>query len=297
VATTGGAPATVLVDLEAGFPDLDVGDVIALRSATVEADGGAVEWIERRPGRIMRLRLAGPPGVAGSASEVETVATIDVGTDGEQRGLLGHAVIDGVRYVAYTEPSADHLVVAALAATGDVDRIVWDAGGTAGGAVGGHLEVLDGRLVLGIGQLTDWAKANGSGAMVSLDPTGPPDQAPVVLSDGYTNPFAFAPAGDALWVADNAVGDDVERIGRGDLADRDDHDATAAPPRAPSALIALGDGELAVCGFLDGELLAWSPERGYGEALGPCRTGAAALPDGTIVSVTDTAIVRFPAAG
>ncbi len=78
-----------------------------------------------------------------------------------------------------------------------VDRIVWDAGGTAGGAVGGHLEAThDGALILGIGQLTDWAKDHGSGAMLRLDPAGPPDQEPDVLSDGYINPFAFVVVGD-----------------------------------------------------------------------------------------------------
>ncbi len=91
--------------------------------------------------------------------------SIDVGTDGEQRGLLGHTVIDGVRYAAWTDPDTEHLLVGALGAAGSdgspasIDRIVWDAGGTAGGAVGGHLVATsDGALILGIGQLTDWAK-------------------------------------------------------------------------------------------------------------------------------------------
>jgi len=284
---------TVLVDLPALFPDLDAGDVIALRAPT--ADTTAIEWIERRTGRIQRLDLA--EFTDARNAPIETVAMIDVGTDGEQRGLLGQTEIEGVRYVAFTEPEANHLVVAALDGNGAVERIVWDAGGTAGGAVGGHLEAVTGQLVLGIGQLTDWAKSNGSGAMVRLDPTGPADQQPVILTDGYTNPFAFVPDGDRVWVADNAVGDDVEHIGRADLADRSEHPTTGVDPRAPSAMVALRDGRLGVCGFLDGQLLAWSTGEspGYGESLGPCLTGAAALPDGSIVTATDTAIILLPA--
>lgn len=168
--------------------------------------------------------------------------------------------------------------------------------------------------------------------MVSLDPNGPPDQQPAILSDGYTNPFAFVTVDGAVWVADNAVGDDVEHIGRADLADRSRHTPTGAAPRAPSAMVSLDDGRLAVCGFLDGQLLPWSPDNrsvdatpvatnpvdttpatpapdpvtaaddttvppgstGYGPSLGPCRTGAATLADGSIVTVTDTAIVLLP---
>ena len=233
-----------------------------------------------------------------STDDIVTIAAIEVGIDGEQRGLLGHTVLDGVRYAAWTEPDTEHLVVGALGPAGSdgspatVDRIVWDAGGTAGGAVGGHLEATpDGALILGIGQLTDWAKDHGSGAMLRLDPAGPPDQEPDVLSDGYINPFAFVVVGDRLWVADNAVGDDTERIGVVDLApgsertDRANLDATGSAPRAPSAIVALPDGDMAVCGFLDAQLRRWTPDPpGYGDDLGPCLTGAVVLSDGTIVT-------------
>ena len=239
-------------------------------------------------------------------------------------------MVDGIRYAAWTEPETDHLLVGALTTPVDgapatVDRIVWDAGGTDGGAVGGHLATsADGQLILGIGQLTDWARAHGSGAMLQLDPLGPAGQEPIVLSSGYTNPFAFAvtdgldePALDGqLWVADNAVGDDVERIGRADpgsaFADRDNHPPTGAAPRAPSAVVALPDGRLAICGFLDGRLQAWQPSQLLassdadtsaessdvldlepGADLGPCLTGAARLTDGTIVTATADALLAF----
>ncbi len=285
------------------LPDSQPGDVIALRAGD---DGTTVEWIDRRAGTIRAVSVSVSDVGAGSeplsVDDIETLAAIEVGIEGEQRGLLGHTRIDGVRYAAWTDPGTFDLIVGEVGPTG-VERIVWDGGGTAGGAVGGHLEAsADGQLILGIGQLADWAKANGSGAMVQLDPAGPSDQEPVILSDGYTNPFAFAVIDGELWVADNAVGDDVERIGRGDLADRDDLATTGRDPRAPSAVIVLPDDtfdarRLGVCGFLDAQLLAWTPdaeadpagsadESGYGDTLGPCLTGATVLADGTIVTAT-----------
>ncbi|MGB7878055.1 MAG: hypothetical protein WBL31_04770 [Ilumatobacteraceae bacterium] len=303
ISSAGTAAPRVLIELIDSAP----GDVIALRAATGdgEAGGTTVEWIDRRAGTIRALTIPdeGARTPEDLVADVSTLATIDVSTEGEQRGLLGHTVIDGIRYAAWTDPDTNHLLVGEVGADTSSVRIVWDGGGTAGGAVGGHLEASDdGQLILGIGQLTDWAKANGSGAMVRLDPAGPSDQEPMISSDGYTNPFAFTVAGDQLWVADNAVGDDVERIGRGDLDERDQHTATGQAPRAPSAMIALDDGTLGVCGFLDGQLLAWrTDDAGYSSTLGPCLTGAATLPDGTIVTAAanpdgeGTALLLLPA--
>ena len=297
------------------LPDSRPGDVIALRAGD---DGSTIEWIDRRAGTIRAVDVSAATGDSRSltADDIETLATIAVGIEGEQRGLLGHTVIDGVRYAAWTDPDTFDLIVGEVGPDG-VERVVWDGGGTAGGAVGGHLEAGDdGQLILGIGQLTDWARANGSGtngsgALVQLDPDGPADQEPVIVSDGYVNPFAFVVVDGELgvdgelWVADNAVGDDVERIGRGDLADRDELTATGRDPRAPSALIVLPGGStdpvtLGVCGFLDAQLLAWSTSTstgtstgssGDGASLGPCLTGAAVLADGTIVTATADGLV------
>ncbi len=287
-------PASGTVRTVVEFSDARPGDLIALRAA--DSDPTVVEWVDRRAGTIRSIDVDEP-------ATVTVLASIDVGTEGEQRGLLGHTVIDGVRYAAWTDPDTEHLLVGSLTSDSPagVDRIVWDAGGTAGGAVGGHLDAApDGRLILGIGQLTDWAEDHGSGAMLALDPLGPPDQVPVVLSDGYINPFAFTVTGDQLWVADNAVGDDIERTGPIDLAnpaarvDRNDLDASDAGPRAPSAIVALPDGELAVCGFLDAQLRRWSADPpGYGDGLGPCLAGAATLADGTIVAATADALVTI----
>ncbi len=295
----------VLVDLVAASPEIRPGDIIALRT---DVDDGvlAVEWIERRTGRIQRLPLGSLADTGGPelddldaddlAADIETVATIDVGIDGEQRGLLGHTVVDGARYAAWTDPSND-LIVGEVDSDGPV-RIVWNGGGTVADAVGGHLESdAGGQLLLGIGQLTDWANEHGSGAMLRLDPAGAADQEPLVVSDGYINPFAFVVEEEALWVADNAVGEDIERIGRGDLGGRATFPPSDADPRAPSATLVLDDGSLAVCGFLDGQLRLWSPtDAAYGEALGPCLTGATTLPDGSIVAATAHALVLLPAA-
>ena len=292
-------PSRTILEL----PGSEPGEVIALRAGAGEA---TVEWIDRRSGTIRAVTI--PEQGPATDGDITTLATIAVSSEGEQRGLLGHTVINDIRYASWTDPDTNHLLVGEVGEVGEVEgegaeggaaggtrrasRIVWDGGGTAGGAVGGHLEAsADGLLILGIGQLTDWAKAHGSGAMVQLDPVGPADQVPVVLSDGYTNPFAFTVVDGRLWVADNAVGDDVERIGRGDLEARGLHAATGQSPRAPSAVIALADGTLAVCGFLDGQLLAWGAGDvpGYSRTLGPCLTGAVSLADGTVVTASTSA--------
>lgn len=304
-------PVTILDLTE--FADIDPGDVLSLRD-----DGaGGVEWIERRSGRIVRLpdigRFFGEPATADDVDEVETIDVI--GADGSapdgQRGLVGQTVLDGVRYAAWTDPDTNELLVGSLDATDDAPRIVWAGGGTDDGAVGGQLRVLpdtDGeRLLLGIGQLTEWARANGSGAMITLDPSGPPEQEPTVVSSGYINPFAFdvVTAPDAaLWVADNAVGDDVERIGRADLADRDDHSASGVDDRAPASMLALDDETLLICGFLDGELQRWdvgAATPSFVETVGPCLTGVTTVDVGgesggaqIIVTATADALVALP---
>ncbi|MEM8619437.1 MAG: hypothetical protein AAGF73_06915 [Actinomycetota bacterium] len=300
-------PATILDLTE--FVDIDPGDVLSLRD-----DGaGGVEWIERRSGRVVTLpdiaRFFDEPA---SADDVETIATIDViGADGEppvgQRGLVGHTVIGDTRYAAWTDPDTDELLVGTV---DDEPRIVWAGGGTDDGAVGGQLRpyVADGteRLLLGIGQLTDWAQVNDSGAMVTLDPAGPSDQEPRIVSDGYINPFAFdvTDDGSALWVADNAVGDDSERIGRGDLLDRNGHSEVGGENRAPAAMLELDEATLLICGFLDGELQRWnvagmSPARV--DTVGPCLTAVASVElgdhtDGTsvLVNATADALVALP---
>lgn len=281
----------LLVDLGEGPGS----EVIALR-----ANGDALEWIERTAGRVMTLDPGGTPSVA---------ATIGVATAGERRGLLGHTVVDGRRFAAWTEPESERLVVGEL--LDGATRLVWEGTPTETRSISGHLEVLGGRLLLGIGDLTDWGREHGSGALVTLDPDGAPDQRPVVVSDGWNNPFAFivepTSGGGRILLADNAPDGGVERLAAIDVVNGV---ATAtvvtglpAPQRAPSAIVALPDGRYGVCGWLDGELRAYeladtgpSSDVGFERAgtIGACRTAATVTAAAEVVVATDDAIVRLP---
>ena len=259
------------------------------------------EWLDRLDGTVLRLDIDDPD------AGVETIATVDVGTDGEQRGLLGQVVIEGRRYASWTQPETFELVVGELLDDGP-PQIVWSAGEAGGGAIGGVLDELDGEIVLGLGRNTEWdADTDVGGAIVVIDPTASADREEVALSVGYTNPWAFTvTSGGGVWVADNAAGpdpddesrDDVERVGRADLVgDRNEMDEVPWPGRAPAAMVELPDGRLGICGFLDNELRAYdvvdSPagERTGLERAGtimPCLTGAAVFGDGTIVTIAQT---------
>lgn len=268
------------------FPDAVPGDVVALR-----ADGEDIEYIDRRGGAIYTVR-------PNAGVDPLIVASIEVGTEGEQRGLLGHAVIDGRRFVAFTEPGTLDLVVAEIEDQ-HLGRIVWSGTATQSKAVGGHLEVLDGELLLGIGSLTDWARAHGSGALVTLDPDGDSDQEPEIVSDGWNNPWAFTvtPSGE-IWVADNAPDGSDLPIDQRDpeiitTSDRSSTPFENAPQRAPSAIVELPDGRIGVCGFLDGEMRAYQIVDPDGSTalersgtVGPCQTGAVVRDDGGIVTVS-----------
>lgn len=287
LALTACADDTADFEVAVTIDDALPGDVIALR-----ANGHSVEYLSRRSGEIRSTNI--------TDATTETLAVIDVSTDGEQRGLLGHTVIDGRRFAAWTEPDTLDLVVGEVT-SGSVDRIIWSGTGTQSKAIGGHLDNRQGKIVLGIGSLTDWAKDHGSGAIVTLDPNGDADQKPTVLSDGWNNPFAFAVLDDGtIWVADNAPdGSDLPVAERD--AERIATTATAGPSilepppqRAPSAIVELPDGRLGVCGFLDNEMRAYSlTDDGQitrAGTIGPCLTGAAVLDDGTIItaSTSDT---------
>jgi hypothetical protein len=185
---------------------------------------------------------------------------------------------------------------------------VWSAGEAGGGAIGGVLAESDGRIVLGLGRNTAWdAESEVGGAILAIDPTSAPDDAPDVLGTGYTNPWAFTvTADDAVWVADNAAGpdpddesrDDVERIGRADIQpDRNDMAEVSWRGRAPAAMVELPDGRIGVCSFIDNELRAYDivdtdigPSTGleFAETVMPCNTGAAVFDDGTIVTAAQT---------
>ena len=197
------------------------------------------------------------------------------------------------------------LVVGELLDDGST-HIVWNAGPSSDGAIGGVLAQRDDQILIGVGRNTGWdTTTKVGGAILTIDPDGPPTQAGTALSVGYTNPWAFVVtlAGD-VWVADNASGpdpddesrDDVERIGRADLVDdRNDMAEVVGAGRAPTAMVELSDGRLGICGFLDNEMHAFEvvdTDAGPRTALEragtimPCLTGAAVFADGTIVTAT-----------
>lgn len=307
----------LLLDLPASSP----GDVVGLL-ARADLDEPAIEWVDRLDGTIHRLALDHTGDNDDAADTV--VARIPVGTDGEQRGLLGQVVIEGRRFATWTQPDTFELVVGEIRSDGEIDsdgeqsdgvRIIWSAGEASSGAIGGVLGELDGRILIGVGRNTGFDRDTGvGGAILSLDPDGAADQTPVEISLGYTNPWAFTALGDEIWVADNAAGpdpvdervDDIERIGRADLiADRADMTRITEPGRAPSAMVPLPDGRLGICGFLDNELRAYEivdgadadpvnpatepHNRSELERAGtimPCITGAAVFDDGTIVTAS-----------
>lgn len=290
------------------FGDTSPGDQIAL-IAVDGPDGRTAEWIDRLDGTIRRIDIDASP------VEPEIVATIAVGTDGEQRGLLGQTIIDGQRFAAWTRP-ADlagdfELVVGEVdensgtGAGGAEGVIVWSGGRAGGGAIGGVLDEIDGQILLGLGRNTEWdAETEVGGAMLAIDPAGPTDQVGEALSVGYTNPWAFTvtEAGE-VWFADNAAGpdpddpsvDDIERIGRADLIDdRNDVPRITEPARAPTSMAELPDGRIGICGFLDNELRAYDiVDTDTGERTGleragtimPCNLGVAVFDDGTIVTL------------
>ncbi len=282
------------------LPDARPGDTVGLVANETET-GRFVEWIDRLAGTIQRLEIDE------ESAEIETIATIPVGTDGEQRGLLGQVLIDNRRFAAWTQPETFEFVVGEIVG-GVPGDIVWSAGPASGGAIGGVLGERDGTIVLGLGRNTAWdADTQAGGAMLLIDPDGGPDQEAEAISVGYTNPWAFTVTDDAaVWVADNAAGpdpddesrDDVERIGRADLQDdRNEMTEIIEPGRAPASMVELSDGRIGICGFLDNELRAYEivdsdigPDSALERAgtIMPCLTGAAVFDDGTIVTAAQT---------
>lgn len=229
--------------------------------------GGPIAFV-RSNGRLIFSGFRAPP----------------VRTDG-QRGLLSLALSpEDVLYASWVPRGSNRLVVGILGRRGSA--IIWNGPRTTTFANGGHLEFEpDGRLVVGIG--AGKLRRSASGAMLSLDPNGPPSQTPRILSTGWNNPFAFAYTRDGkLWVADNADGKQPERLARGDTGKP--YDITDLPRNtAPSGLVALPNGDLALCGVVSGRLDRYRHQpNGHWKRIGTiaprCRYGVALLTDGRL---------------
>jgi len=267
----------------AGFIRADEPAAMAL------AGDGSLLIGERATGRILSVSAEQLTARSPVATEF---AQVDVATEGQQ-GLLGLAVLaDGTVLAGMTQPGQgrSRQVVVSVAPGGE-QQPVWIGPVAADQAIGGRLSLMvDGRILIGLGDFLR-GKADSFDSdepyskLLSLDPAGPPDQDPVVVSEGWNNPFAFTVAPDgAVWIADNAPGKVPERIGRGDggglLTE-------VEVERAPSGLAVLGTDELALCGVVSGLLelvpivdgAAQQPTDILAE---PCELGVVALPGGVL---------------
>jgi hypothetical protein len=216
-----------------------------LIAAMAPLPGGGFLWGDRVTGEIRRVDAAGRP--AGGVVARVTVATAHL------HGLLGLARAPGGRVFAAWTDRADRLTVGRVAP--GPTRVIWRAPAFSRFDVGGHLAVTPrGRLLLGVGAgvlpAPGGSQTHPTGELLLLRPDQGPGQAPVVLSTGWNNPFAFAYTPDGrLWVADNVPGTRGERLARGDLAGRPTHVTPLAPGTAPSGLAAVSRSRLVLCGF------------------------------------------------
>lgn len=247
-------------------------------------------------GRVLAGELA-----SGTVREMpggRVIARVPVKAGG-QRGLLGLAVDDdGAVYAAST--ARDLTLVVDRIAPGEPKRIYNGPKATELG-IGGHLAFAEnGRLLLGIGDLGSTKLIDDpqalNGKLVSLDPGGPPDQRPRVLSGGWHNPYAFdLDERGRVWIADNSPGTLPERIGRGDGDSRQITQLRGT--RAPSGIAMLSPRTLALCGVVSGKLERFRRDDGgrwtsTGTISRDCRYGVVATSDGRL-AVSGSDGVRF----
>ena len=261
-----------------GFRDrLLVGDAAA-PAALAALPGGGLRYGERLTGRVREVDGEG-------RLRPEPLAQVDVSTEG-QRGLIGLAVDSRDRtFAAWTDPEL-RLVVGQVAPP--PVRLVWRGPATARIGNGGHLAFSPtGRLVVGVGDLQ---RGDRSGRLLALDADGPPDQTPPVISSGWNNPFAFAfSPGGSPWVADNAPGDDPERLARVSPDGRPAFSRDLAGHQiAPSGLVALSDRQLVICAYLPAQLILYDVDSGRRrQVAGGCRTGVVRLTSGDLAYAGD----------
>jgi hypothetical protein len=255
-------------------------------AALAPEPGGGLLVGERLTGDIRRVDPGG---------SVSMIASVDVATDGEQRGLLGLAAgADGRVFASYTRDLDGRIVIAEVLPT---PREVWLGPPSATLANGGRLAWLGDRLVIGIGSLGDETAIDDpdqpNGKLISVDPDGLAEQPGSVLAGGFHNPFAFAvfPSG-AIVVADNEPGDDPERLLRWRVGQETKLIAEIEPHTVTSGIAIEPDGSLLLCSYLRETLQRWTvTDLGAAPVGDPladdCRLGVAVLADGQIVYATD----------
>jgi len=260
-----------------------VASTAALSDIEARPDGGVL-LAERTTGRLLAIDADG---------REQELAQVAVVSEPGQRGLLGIASDGRATYASYTRGGDGRLVVAEVAP--DEERIVWRGPPSADAANGGRLALWDRGLVIGIGDLSEPALVDDpdapNGKLLLLDPSGPPEQEPEVISAGWNNPFAFTVAGDgSILVADNAPGDVPERLARGDTG-RPSEVVELQGSTAPSGVVTDGD-DLLVCGYVSGELRRYRPDGADHEVVsGGCRFDVARLSDGRLALADDDGVV------
>lgn len=232
----------------ARLDSLPLGDAVSL----TRRDGLRYLVAGRTSGEIREVSVEGD---GTELSATEPLARLEVRTDG-QRGLLGVASDGDSVWAAWTPP--DGRIVVGRVLPSPVE-IVWAGPESSERANGGHLVVRDGALFVGIGDLEDpetvGSPISPNGKILRLDPSGPPDQAPAVVSGGWNNPFAFEfDSRGRLVVADNSPGEDPERLvveGEGLRVE-----AELPAGTAPSGLAVRGD-RILVCGYVSLDVTVW----------------------------------------
>ncbi|XAY06859.1 hypothetical protein DSM112329_03737 [Paraconexibacter sp. AEG42_29] len=295
--STGGATTAATIAGTVRTDDRRPPEAGAVIAALAPLPGGGLRGGELTTGRVRDLDGEGRP-------RGRVLVTLPVSTGG-QRGLLG-LVVDrrGRTFAAFTERGGRERLVVEQVLPGPRRR-VWTGPPSTDLADGGHLVLLGGRLVIGVGDLQDPARIPDddapNGKLLALDPDRGGGQEPRILSRGWNNPYAFAPYpddagdGDGLLVADNAPGRRPERIARGDAGGGAPRQVTDLPGRvAPSGLAVIGPAEVAVCGVvsrrLDRYRLVAGRWRRAGVISRQCAYGVTRLADGRLAISADDGV-------
>ena len=288
-----GDPAELASQVVARFPAEEA------TALAVDEDGQLFVG-ERLSGRVSK--------VDPDSGEAEALFTVDdLDTDLEQGGLLDVAIdTEGTLLVSYTATDG-HLVIDEVAGSPGKLTRRWDGPVAAERSNGGRLAVLGGdtaeqdTLVVGVGDLLDSESSplpdTANGKLLVVNDSG--EASP--FATGLNNPFALGTDGkNTVWVADNAPGDNPERLLRLTAA-RSEKVASWTDTRVPSGLAVLDDRTLAICYYATGELVlvdADNPQGGSGPLVADdCRFGVQSLGDRRLAYATDDEVVIVDVAG
>jgi hypothetical protein len=261
---------------------------------------GGLVYGELVSGRIWRVDGRGHRSRA-------PIARVRVSSNG-LKGLLGLAVdARGRVFAAFTSAGHNQHLLVERVAPGH-HRVVWRGPPAHSEANGGRLAFTrTGRLLLSLGDrdrsitlgpnglpvVPPWPGLTG--AIVSLNPNGAASQIPTILATGWFNPFGLTVTrSGAVWVADNAVGDD-EHLARADLGPKPQR-AVKLPHVAPTGVAAVGERDLYVCGFVSHRLDHYRIGRGgiphlAGKPVArDCTIGVIRLSDGRLAYANERSI-------